>query len=63
MKGYILGGNLISNIFYSLIYEKGTVIKSSVEEMVEDFMMQQKDLNTKNFVQDSLNILANLGLI
>ena len=31
--------------------------------MVETFMMQQKDLNTKNFVQESLNILTNLGLI
>ena len=26
-------------------------------------MMQQKDLNTKNFVQEILNILTNLMLI
>lgn len=26
-------------------------------------MMQQKELNAKNFVQDSLNVLSNLGLI
>lgn len=26
-------------------------------------MMQQKDLNTKNFVQESLNMLSYLGLI
>lgn len=31
--------------------------------MVESFMMQQKDLNTKNFVQESLNMLSYLGLI
>lgn len=31
--------------------------------MVESFMMQQKDLNTKNFVQESLNTLSYLGLI
>ena len=31
--------------------------------MVEAFMMQQKDMNAKNFVQESLNILTNLGLI
>ena len=31
--------------------------------MTENFMMQQKDLNTKNFVQEILNILTNLGLI
>ena len=31
VKGYILGGNLVSNIFFTLIYERGTVTKSSVE--------------------------------
>ena len=30
VKGYILGGNLLANIFYKLIYEKETVIKSNV---------------------------------
>ena len=63
VKGYILGGNLLANIFYKLIYEKETVIKSNVQDMVEAFMMQQKDMNAKNFVQESLNILTNLGLI
>ena len=51
VKGYILGGNLLANIFYKLIYEKETVNKSNVEDMVEAFMMQQKDMNGKNFVQ------------
>lgn len=63
VKGYILGGNLLANIFYKLIYEKETVNKSNVEDMVEAYMMQQKDMNGKNFVQESLNILTNLGLI
>lgn len=63
VKSYMLGGSLLGNIFYQLIYEKETTTKSSVEEMTENFMMQQKDLNTKNFVQEILSILTNLGLI
>lgn len=58
-----MGGSLLASIFYKLIYEKETIAKSSVEDMVETFMMQQKDLNAKNFVQESLNILTNLDLI
>lgn len=63
IKSYLLGGNLLANVFYQLIYDKDTIPKSSIEDMVESFMMQQKDLNTKNFVQESLNVLSYLGLI
>lgn len=63
VKSFLLGGNLLGSIFYQLIYDKETIPKSSIEDMVESFMMQQKDLNTKNFVQESLNTLSYLGLI
>lgn len=63
VKSFLLGGNLLGSIFYQLIYDKGTIPKSSIEDMVESYMLQQKDLNAKNFVQESLNMLSYLGLI
>lgn len=39
------------------------VSKTSIEEIVESFMYQQKDLNLKNFISEILNILTIIGLI
>ena len=50
LRPQILSGQLLSKIFYSLIYQKEAIPKSSIEEMVESFMYQQKDLNLKNFI-------------
>ena len=50
LRSQILCGQLLSKIFYSLIYQKDMVTKSSIEDIVETFMYQQKDLNLKNFI-------------
>lgn len=50
LRGQMLSGQLLAKIFYSLIYQKEAVPKSSIEDMVEGFMYQQKDLNLKNFI-------------
>lgn len=63
VRSHILGGNLLGSIFYQIIYDRETIPKSTIEDAVEAFMMQQKDLNSKNFVQESLNMLSYLGLI
>jgi hypothetical protein len=63
LRGHLLSGQLLARIFYSLIYQKEATTKSSIEEMVEGFMYQQKDLNLKNFVPEVLNILGIIGLI
>ena len=63
LRTQLLSGQLLSKIFYSLIYQKDMVTKSSIEEIVETFMYQQKDLNLKNFIPEILNILAIIGLV
>ena len=63
LRPQILAGQLLSKIFYSLIYQKEAIPKSSIEEMVESFMYQQKDFNLKNFIPEILNILGIIGLI
>jgi hypothetical protein len=63
LRPQILSGQLLAKIFYSLIYQKEAVPKSSIEDMVEGFMYQQKDLNLKNFIPEILNILGIIGLI
>jgi hypothetical protein len=63
LRPQILCGQLLSKIFYSLIYQKDMVSKTSIEEIVESFMYQQKDLNLKNFISEILNILTIIGLI
>jgi hypothetical protein len=63
LRPQILSGQLLSKIFYSLIYQKEAIPKSNIEEMVESFMYQQKDLNLKNFIPEILNILGIIGLI
>jgi hypothetical protein len=63
LRPQILSGQLLARIFYNLIYQKEAVPKSSIEDMVEGFMYQQKDLNLKNFIPEILNILGIIGLI
>jgi len=63
LRPQILSGQLLSRIYYNLIYQKEATTKSSIEEMVETFMYQQKDLNLKNFIPEILNILGIIGLI
>lgn len=63
VKQQLLAGQLFANIFYTLIYQKEATTKSSIEEMVDAFVYQQKEFNLKNFVADSLNILSILGFI
>lgn len=63
LRPQILSGQLLGRIFYNLIYQKDSVPKSSIEEIVESFMYQQKDLNLKNFIPEILNILGIIGLI
>ncbi len=63
LRSQLLCGQLLCKIFYSLIYQKDMVTKSSIEDVVETFMYQQKDLNLKNFIPEILNILTIIGLI
>ena len=63
LRSQLLCGQLLSKIFYSLIYQKDMVNKTSIEEIVESFMYQQKDLNLKNFIPEILNILTIIGLV
>jgi len=34
VKSSLLGGNLLANIFYQLIYDRNTIPKSSIEDAV-----------------------------
>jgi hypothetical protein len=34
VKSFLLGGNLLGSVFYQLIYDKETIPKSSIEDMV-----------------------------
>ena len=34
VKSSLLGGNLLSNIFYQIIYDRNTIPKSSIEDAV-----------------------------
>ena len=50
LRSQLLSGQLLCRIFYGLIYVNEATTKSSIEELVEAFAYQQKDLNLKNFI-------------
>jgi hypothetical protein len=63
IRSYNLASNLIAKVFFTLVYKKDSLSKSSVEDMAEAFVAQQKELNSKNFVPDILTILTALNMI